>query len=182
MNVLVVHASKAGATAGIAERIAGTISGSGHEAIARPADKADEPSHFDAVVLGSAVYLGHWLKEAKEYAEQHRDALSTRPVWLFSSGPLGTSRVDDEGRDLLEVSAPHELPELVGLLHPQEHRVFFGALEPTRLSFAHRALRKLPAGRKLLPEGDFRDWEEVERWASGIAAQLTETTREESQP
>lgn len=180
MNVLVVHASKAGATAEIAERIAGTITGAGHQAVASPAAKAGDPSHYDAVVLGSAVYMGHWLKEANAFAKQHRDALSSRPVWLFSSGPIGTSPVDDEGRDLLEVSAPEELPELVAALRPREHHVFFGALDPGKLPLAHRALRKLPAGRKLLPEGDFRDWPEVERWATDIATHLSDPDRDET--
>jgi menaquinone-dependent protoporphyrinogen oxidase len=182
MNVLVVHASKAGATAGIAERIASTLTREGHVAVARPTDQAGDPSRYDAVVLGSAVYLGHWLKEARTYAQQQRDALVTRPVWLFSSGPIGPDRVDDDGRDLLEVAAPQELPELVEALRPVEHRVFFGALDPNRLSLAHRALRKLPAGRRILPEGDFRDWPAVEAWATGIAGHLTQLTQEEPQP
>ncbi|MBJ7357815.1 flavodoxin domain-containing protein [Nocardioides sp.] len=182
MNVLVAHASRAGATAGIAERIAATISSSGHEAVAREVAHAGDPSGYDAVVLGSAVYMGHWLKQAKAYAEQHRHALSSRPVWLFSSGPIGTSRVDDRGHDLLEVTAPQELPDLVEALRPRDHHVFFGALDPTKLSLAHRALRRLPTGRKLLPEGDFRDWQDVERWAAEIATQLSAAAREESRP
>jgi len=44
---------------------------------------------FDAVVLGSAVYAGHWLKPARELVDRSRDALAARPVWLFSSGPIG---------------------------------------------------------------------------------------------
>src|SRR6266536_3594454 len=42
--------------------------------------------------------------------------------------------------------------------------VFFGALDPGKLSFAERSLRKLPAARAMLPEGDFRDWAEIETW------------------
>lgn len=142
MRVLVVHASKHGAT---------------------------------AVVLGSAVYLGHWLKEARDYAQRHQAALATGPVWLFSSGPLGAGRVDDEGHDMREAAVPNELPELVGPVHPQEHHVFFGALDPKRLNLAQRALRKLPAGRELLPEGDFRAWPEVDQWATQISTHLQDT-------
>jgi hypothetical protein len=34
--------------------------------------------------------------------------------------------------------------------------------------------RLLPAGRKLIEEGDFRDWTAIERWADGIAAALVQ--------
>jgi len=41
------------------------------------------------VVLGSAVYLGQWMKPARELAERSAGAIASRPVWLFSSGPIG---------------------------------------------------------------------------------------------
>jgi menaquinone-dependent protoporphyrinogen oxidase len=44
---------------------------------------------FDAVVVGSSIYTGRWLKPAKELVERNAEALRARPVWLFSSGPLG---------------------------------------------------------------------------------------------
>jgi menaquinone-dependent protoporphyrinogen oxidase len=54
--------------------------------------------------------------------------------------------------------------------------VFFGALDPKRLTLAERALRKLPAGRNLLPEGDFREWVDVDHWATQIATHLHNAT------
>jgi menaquinone-dependent protoporphyrinogen oxidase len=44
---------------------------------------------FDTVVLGSAVYMGHWLAPARDLAERLAREAAGRPVWLFSSGPLG---------------------------------------------------------------------------------------------
>jgi hypothetical protein len=55
---------------------------------------------------------------------------------------------------------------------PRGHHVFFGALDPRKLTFAERSLRKLPAARAALPEGDFRDWPEIDDWAAGIAREL----------
>jgi len=173
LDVLVVFASRAGATAEIAERIGERVARAGHHVVVRPVTDSVDPARHDAVVLSSAVYMGHWLKEATGFARRNRPALSGRPLWLFSSGPLGTEQLDDEGRDLREVSAPKELPELLETLQPRDHRVFFGALDPHRLSLTHRSLRALPAGRRILPEGDFRDWREVDSWATGIATQLT---------
>jgi hypothetical protein len=71
-------------------------------------------------------------------------ALQQRP-------PFGTARVDDEGRDLHELATPQELPELDEAMHPQEHRIFFGALDPKRLTLTERALRNLHAGSNSFP-------------------------------
>ena len=43
-------------------------------------------------------------------------------------------------------------------------------LDPTKLGFSERAIRKLPAARALLPEGDFRDWTEIDAWATASPA------------
>lgn len=172
MRLLVAHASKHGATAGIAARIAETLTASGHGVTVRPLSEAGDPAGFDAVIVGSATYMGHWLKDARAYLRQHQQSLATRPVWLFSSGPLGEAKVDEQGKDLREAAAPEDLPELLASVHPREHRVFFGALDPKRLTLPERALRKLPAGRALFPEGDFRDWEDIDAWAAHVAAEL----------
>jgi menaquinone-dependent protoporphyrinogen oxidase len=57
----------------------------------------------------------------------------------------------------------------------RDHRVFYGALDPQRLSLMPRLMRVLPAGRKLLEEGDFRDWAEIEAWADQIAGELADS-------
>jgi menaquinone-dependent protoporphyrinogen oxidase len=169
MAVLVVYASKHGATREIAERVAQTISAAGQQVQARPVAAAGDLAGYDAVVVGSAVYMGHWQKEAVEFVRRNRAVLAGRPVWLFSSGPLGTEPVDAQGRDLTVAAEPKELAEFTQAIHPRGHRVFFGVLDPGRLGLGERTIRKLPAGRALLPEGDFRDWAQIEAWARGIA-------------
>lgn len=44
---------------------------------------------YDAVMIGSAVYTGHWLDPAKDLVSRCREALADRPVRLFSSGQVG---------------------------------------------------------------------------------------------
>jgi menaquinone-dependent protoporphyrinogen oxidase len=172
VKVLVAYASKHGATAGIAERIAKTLAAAGYGVDVRPVTDIRDVSAYDAFVLGSATYLGHWRKEATAFVRDNRSALATRPVWLFSSGPIGTKKTDEQGEDLRTVSEPTELPSLVMAIQPRQHRVFFGALDPAKLTFPERTMRKLPGGRELLPEGDFRDWADVDTWADEIADQL----------
>jgi len=173
MAVLVVYASKHGATREIAERVAQTMAAAGHRAQACPVTAVGNLTGYDAFVVGSAVYMGHWQKEATEFVRRNRAVLAGHPVWLFSSGPLGTEPTDAQSRDLTVTAEPKELAELTEAIHPRGHRVFFGALDPGRLGLGERAIRKLPAARAIMPEGDFRDWAQIEAWARSIAADPT---------
>ena len=145
MPVLVVYATKHGATQEIAERVAQTMAAAGQQAQARPVTAAGDLTGYDAFVVGSAVYMGHWQKEAVEFVRHNRAVLAGRPVWLFSSGPLGTEPTDAQGQDLTAAAEPKEIGEFRQAIAPRGHQVFFGVLDPGRLGLGERALRKLPA-------------------------------------
>lgn len=174
MTVLVAYATRHGSTTAIAERIAQTLSDQGVPAEALPVAEVRDVAAYDAVVLGSAAYASHWLKEATRFAHRHREELAARPVWLFSSGPLGTDEVDERGRDVLETSRPREFDKLAELLGVRDEQVFFGAYdaEAAPIGVMERTMRHLPAGKSMLPSGDFRDWGAIASWAGGIATQL----------
>jgi menaquinone-dependent protoporphyrinogen oxidase len=176
MRVLVVYASKYGSTRGIAERIALGLNAFGHEAAALPATAESSLDGYDAYVIGSAVYMGAWLKEARDLLRRHQALLSSRPVWLFSSGPLGTDAVDAQGHDMREAAVPKEIAEYMSAVHVREHRVFYGAFDHLKLSFSHRLFYAMPAAKKILPDGDFRDWVEIDGWARAIAEALLPVT------
>lgn len=174
MNVLVAYASRHGSTKGIAERIAADLRDAGLSADAKSVDEVRDLDCYDAFVVGSAAYMFHWLKEATTFVKHHHDVLCMRPVWLFSSGPLGTDLVDINGQDVLEATRPREFDELSTLINPRGERVFFGAWDPDAPSvgFGERLLRLMPAAREATPAGDFRDWPAIDAWAMEIASHL----------
>jgi menaquinone-dependent protoporphyrinogen oxidase len=172
MTVLVAFASKHGSTREIALRIAGQLERSGVKAVARPVKDAGELSAYDAFVVGSALYFGSWMKEASDFVRAQAGSLANRPLWLFSSGPLGTSPTDEQGRDQRVAALPKEANELAETTRAREHHVFFGALDHRKFDFGERLIALLPVGKKLLQEGDFRDWEEVDAWSATIARDL----------
>lgn len=174
MHILVAYASRHGATRGIAERLADTLRAAGHDARAVPVSSVSSVAQYDAVVVGGAAYMFHWLKEAAAFVRHHRAELARKPVWLFSSGPLGTEPVDAQGRDQKRAAIPRELPELAALVDARESRVFFGAYTRDRkpIGLGERLVSVMPAARDSLPEGDFRDWDEIDAWARDIARAL----------
>lgn len=177
MNVLVVYASKYGSTAEIAQRIAAVITACGHTAEARPAREVRTLDGVGAVVLGSAVYMGSWLKDASAFVDAHREQLRERPVWLFSSGPLpGAVVPDTTAPGAPEDGAPKNLDSLIQSVGAREHRVFAGRLDPSHLKGRDRLIRALPAGRGLLPDVDGRQWDAIESWARSVAHQLDDST------
>ena len=175
MVVLVAYATRHGATAGIAERIAAGLCHSGVTARALPVSAVHDVRDYDAVVLGGAAYLYHWHKDATDFARSYRVALRERPVWLFSSGPLGTDLVDKDGAEVLQTCRPKEFQELSALVRARGAQVFFGAYDPhaRRTTVSERVFALLPAAKAGLPAGDFRDWATIDAWAAQIAAALT---------
>jgi menaquinone-dependent protoporphyrinogen oxidase len=174
MNVLVAYATKHGATEGIAEHIAETIRAAGLDVELSPAASVEAIDGYDAFVIGSAAYMFHWMKEATDLVRHNRGVLASKPVWLFSSGPLGTEPLDAQGRDQKVSAIPKEIDELRALVGARDHRVFFGAYAKDQkpVGLAERFVSLMPAAKNALPEGDFRDWPEIEAWAASIAADL----------
>jgi menaquinone-dependent protoporphyrinogen oxidase len=111
MKVLVSAASRHGATSEIAEEIGKALHERGDDEVVvdmRSAERVSSVEDYDAVVLGSAVYAGHWLEPARELAERHAGALAARPVWLFSSGPVGEppKAAEEESVDVSRILEP----------------------------------------------------------------------------
>jgi menaquinone-dependent protoporphyrinogen oxidase len=168
MKVLVTAASRYGSTAEIAATIGEQLRGRGFEVAVLAPEYVGNVREYDAVVLGSAVYMGHWLGPAMEFVSRSSDALKSRPVWLFSSGPVG-----DPSRKLVQKMGadPVDLPALRTETAARDHRMFPGKLDRKNLGLAQRLATAL-----FRMHGDFRDWPEVKRWASGVAADLQSAT------
>jgi menaquinone-dependent protoporphyrinogen oxidase len=183
-NVQVVYASRHGGTAGIAARIAEVLRAEGATVVLADAAERPDPSGFDAYVIGSGVQIGKWHAEGFEYLERNQSTLATRPVWLFSSGPLPGSTKGTAATDpLTDALGPEEGPgsggrkkiaALSAAIHPRDHRVFQGAFDPNDppKSMQERLIRLMPAAKRVLPAGDFREWDAIEAWAHEIAAEL----------
>jgi len=165
MNVLLAVASKHGGTRGIGDAIVAELRVRGIAADVRGVDEALPVDGYDAVIVGSAIYLGNWLPEARRFVESFRGELAAVPVWLFSSGPLGADAPPPKGN-------PDHLVELMTTSGARGHRLFVGSLDKRKLGFGERLAATLVHA----PEGDFRDWAAIRGWAREIATALRPAT------
>ncbi|MGH2380694.1 MAG: flavodoxin domain-containing protein [Candidatus Limnocylindria bacterium] len=165
VRVLVSVASRHGGTKEIGEAIAAALSEEDIESEVQPPERVATLDGFDAVIVGSGVYAGHWLEVAKHFIERHEGALRQRPVWLFSSGPLGDP--------LAPIAEPVDVAPLMEMTAARGHRVFAGKLAREELGFGERALVKMVCA----PYGDYRNWPEIAAWAREIAGELRTTAR-----
>jgi len=165
-NILVTYASKYGATKEIAEKIGEVIRQAGLQADVLPVDSIRDLNPYQAIILGSAVYIGNWQKEAVKFLQDNEKIMTDRPVWLFSSGPTG------EGDPVELLSGWHLPPALQPVadrIRPRDIAVFHGNINPDRINFIEKwAVKSLVKK----PFGDFRDWNTIVAWATRIAVAL----------
>ena len=160
MKVLVTAATRHGATDEVARTVAEVIGEAGHFTAVVAPEAVTSVDAYDAVVIGSAVYYGRWMEPAVEVVRRHSAGLVSRPVWLFSVGPIGDPPKPD--------ADPAELPEMLEATRAREHRRFPGRLDKRGLSLGEKVI---VTGLRA-PEGDFRPWPEIREWARAVAASL----------
>lgn len=160
MHVLIAVDSRYGATREIAETIGRTLTDHDHTVDVRSVEEVpDDLDGAEAVVVGSAVYAGQWLRHAREFLDRAGPALAATDLWVFSSGPV------DTGADL---APPPLMEEPLGRLRPRDHAVFRGKLDHHQLRLGDKAV----AQSLRAEDGDYREWDAITAWAERVAAAL----------
>ena len=165
-HVLVAYGSKRGGTAGIANAIADCLRQDGCTVDCKAAGDVDSLAGYDAAIIGGALYMGRWHRDAWRFAVRHAERLRELPVWLFSSGPLDHSAAEGE------ISPTGQVARLMARIGARGHITFGGRLTPDAKGFIAAAMAKKHAG-------DWRDWSQIRAWACEIATQIQVALPEE---
>jgi len=164
-KILMAYATKYGSTAEIAQKIGEILIYSGLDANVLPVNRVRDLDPYEAVVLGSAVYIGKWRKEAARFLESNEKKLVNKDVWLFSSGPAG------EGDPVELMNGwrfPAALHPIADRIQPHDIAVFHGSVNMDKLN----SIEKLMLNKVKSPIGDFRDWNTIIAWATSIGEAL----------
>lgn len=164
-RALVAYASRKGATKGVAQRIAAGLTERGVPTELRPVEEVRDPSVYDAIVFGGAVYNQAWPQEGRDFVLRNVDALSAAETWLFSVGSFGDSRRIFGSAVRRE---PKGIEQLQARIEPRDYRVFAGVVEAAQWPLPERMFFRALGGRY----GDNRDWAAIDAWAQRIADSL----------
>ena len=163
-SILVGYATQYGSTQEVAEAIAATLRESGLEVEVRPLGEVRSVDEYQAVVMGAALYMYHWHKDALAFLRRHRKALEERPVAVFVLGPVHDPH-DEAEWQASRAQLDKELAKFPWF-KPVALEMFGGKFDPASLHFP---LNKL-AGSE--PPSDIRDWAAIRTWAESLKAKL----------
>jgi menaquinone-dependent protoporphyrinogen oxidase len=163
-SVLVGYATRYGSTQEVAEAVAATLRECGLAVEIRPLREVRTLAGYSAVVIGAALYMFRWHKDARRFLSRHRQALTERPVAVFALGPVHDPHDEEEWQDS-RAQLDKELAKFPWLT-PDVLEVFGGKYDPTKLRFPI----SLFAGQE--PATDIRDWTAIRAWARNLAAKL----------
>jgi menaquinone-dependent protoporphyrinogen oxidase len=142
-KVLVAYGTRAGSTAGVAERISDVLKRGGFAAEAIPANEVRDVASYGAIVLGSAVRAGKLMPEALRFLDKNRAAIAARPFAAFIVC-LTMKDTDEKSR----TAASAYLEPVRARVKPLSEGLFAGVMDS--------------------PQGDYRKWDEVEAWAAEL--------------
>ncbi len=162
-KVLVAYATRAGTTGEVAEAIGSELCASGYAAEVLPAKEVRDLSPYDAVIVGSPIYVGKWMSDAAEFVTQHQAALQNMPVAFF----LTCLTIHDPTPEDRETVAAYLQPQRE-LVTPVAEGHLVGAFVPQQHSLLFRLMMRLMKS----PSGDFRDWEAIRQWAQDVGQAL----------
>jgi menaquinone-dependent protoporphyrinogen oxidase len=158
-TILVAYASRYGSTKEISEEIAATLSEEGMDVEVKNVIDITDLTGYKGVVIGSPIYMGKWLPEAVDFLQVHQEQLRMMPVAVFAVG-FSMKDPSDENRQRAKAS----LAAIRPYVHPFDVGIFAGKLVINDLSDADRDIIRMAQGE----EGDFRNWDEITAWASGL--------------
>jgi menaquinone-dependent protoporphyrinogen oxidase len=164
-RILVAYASRAGSTAEVAETIGEVLRGGGAEVDVRRVQDVRSLAGYDALVLGSAIWVGKPLPEAMRFATAQQDALAALPVAYFI---LCDRLMEDTPANL--ATARGYVAPLEKIKQPVSLGLFAGRKD---FSTVHPFLRWVVKNVMKMPEGDWRDWGQIRGWAAALGPQLT---------
>jgi menaquinone-dependent protoporphyrinogen oxidase len=200
-KISVAYSTLSGSTAQVAEAIGETLGQQGAEVDVRPIKDVGDLSPYQAVVVGGPVILG-WHREAVGFLVKNQGALSQVPVAYFmtainltksTQASLGEVPVYQDPRtakppqDASKLSFRENYATVASYLGPVLKKApqikpvnvgfFGGKLDYTKLNILHKLFVMLIIQAQ---PGDFRNWEAIREWATGLRPALLEGVRPKS--
>ena len=161
-EVLVTYATNKGSTLEVVYRVAEGLRRAGDDVDVLAAGEARALEGCDAAVVGGALYLRRWHRDARALLKRHSERRAAIPLASFALGPktLSEAEVANSRKQLDHALAG--TPEIT----PVSVAVFGGVITPSKLRFPFNRLAAT----------DARDWRAIEEWAAVAQTSFTTTS------
>lgn len=167
-RILVTYATRAGATAEVAAYMAEVLRRStGTTVDVQNVQMVREVQNYDAVVIGSAIRMGHWLPEAVEFVKKNHETLSHIPVAYFLVSGLLRQDTPEMRHEVLTY-----LDHVRAICEPVSIGLFAGEIDYSKIDGLDRSIAEAVSS----GEGDWRNWEAIRRWTQSLLALLAQAS------
>jgi menaquinone-dependent protoporphyrinogen oxidase len=158
-KILIAYASKYGSTAEVAQGIGRILAEQGQTVDVKSMASIDRLDSYRAIVLGSPIYATRWLPEAEDFVNRFKISLTDLPVACFT-----VCMALRDGSEKSRILVAHWMKPVYEVINPVATGLFAGALEARRMGLIWHVILWL----RKTPQGDFRDWPEIQTWASRL--------------
>lgn len=170
-KVLVTYASGAGSTIGVADAIHQTLANAGLNVDLRPMQTVDDITPYTAVVAGSAIRWDRWLPEAVQFIKRHQTALRQKPFAAFLVCMAMSVQHERQRKQALATASGYLKP-IRAMVPTVSEGLFAGTLTLSKLPLLYQIPFKMVILTGLFKEGDYRDWDAIQRWAEKLPDRL----------
>jgi menaquinone-dependent protoporphyrinogen oxidase len=169
-KILVVYATRAGSTAEVADAIGEKLAAGGAMVDVKPIKKVQRIDAYQGVVLGSAIRRGAVLPEVTDFVKSHKDELGKIPVAYF----IVCMILREDTKESRKKAASY-LDSLRAEVNAVDIGMFAGKLDYSKLNFVDAFVVEHIIG---TPEGDLRDWNQINTWAINLLPKLINIQKE----
>jgi len=169
-RILVAYGTRAGSTAEVADAIGKKIAAAGAMVDVKPVKKVQTLNGYQAVILGSAIRRGAVLPEVTDFVKSHKDKLGKIPVAYFIVCMILREDTEESRK-----KAASYLDSLRAEVNAVDTGMFAGKLDYSKLNFVDAFVVEHIIG---TPEGDLRDWNQINTWAINLLPKLINIQKE----
>lgn len=162
-RTLIAYATKYGTTKEIAEEVQAVLAENNIESDLINLMEIGPIDAYNAVIIGSPVYMGKMLIEARDFCQKYMPFLAGKWVAIFVDGISCCPPGDNSERALFAA-----IDEMNNYVKPAVKKVFTGSLDLSVLTEADAQIADMVHP----PVGDFRDHEAIRNWAREIASAI----------
>ncbi|MDQ6985763.1 MAG: flavodoxin domain-containing protein [Candidatus Dojkabacteria bacterium] len=165
-NILVTYSTKLGSTKEVAEKIGKTLKEKENNVDVFNIEDVINLQKYDTVIVGSPIRYDKWMNEARDFLKNNTKVLKNKRLFYFfvcltlsSKSERSTKRGQKYAEYIRNINPS---------LNPIDVKGFAGAVELKRVPFHTRYILKFLLKLKGASEGDYRDWNEIEKWAQEV--------------